>query len=855
MKLLRNILLVLLVVIVILVAAGFIVYNSWTRGPLPQHDGELTVEGLTDTVTVYRDEWGVPHIYASSSYDLFFAQGYTQAQDRWWQMEFFRHSGNGTIQELTGKNDSLMETDVFIRTVGWRRAAERDLENADPELVICLQAFADGVNAYIHSRPASALALEYNVLGVTGVSIEIEDWTPADTLVWAKVMAWSLSGNQGVEQFRSDLLDNFGDEMVEDYAPAYPFGEKPTILFPEDLPLTEDSLHAPNMTDTAGIRGVSTQLAGNFSPDAGLIFGSGDGIGSNNWVVDGDHTETGMPLLANDPHLGMQMPSIWYEVGLHCEPVSEECPFNVTGFAFSPAPAVIIGHNDNIAWGVTNVGWDTQDLYMITVNPENDLQYDWNGEWRDMEVIEETINFGNGADPITIQVRETHLGPIINDNEIDDDGNILGFNNENPMALRWTAISETGTIFESIIKLNVASNWQEFREAVSLWDSPSQNIIYADIEGNIGYQTPGNIPIRAEGHTGTMPVDGSTDEYEWLGYVPAENLPRIFNPARGFVATANQALVPLEYYEQLAAELGDEYGENANYVFDQYWSYGYRGQRIVEMLEATDEHSFETFQAIQGDNKMTIAEELAPYLETLDFGDSDLNDLRDWMLDWDYQMHMDNPQAALFASFWAELMDNLYEDQLGDVGSAGGGSENMWATLQLADDPENEWWDDANTDDVVETRDDILLLSFREGYDALVDELGDNRDDWSWGELHTTTFVSNPLGVSGIGLIENMVNRGPAATSGGSAIVNAASWSASSGDFEVGSGVSMRMLIDLSDLSNSLTMHTTGQSGHPFSDHYGDMIDSWRNIEYHPMLWTREQVEDAAVSTLTMNPE
>ncbi|MCA9914778.1 MAG: penicillin acylase family protein, partial [Anaerolineae bacterium] len=775
--------------------------------------------------------------------------------DRWWQMEFFRRTGRGELQELTGKTDSLMGTDIFIRTAGWRRAAERDLEALPEEVVVELQAFADGVNAYIESRPASELAFEYNVLGLTGVDIPIMPWTPLDTVVWTKVMAWDLSNTQGSDRAYGAMIDELGQDMADAYFPDFPYGERPTILQPEDVPSGGSTTALPTTSVVNATSSyANTQLAGNFDDSVGLIFGSGDGIGSNDWVVSGDLTESGMPLLANDPHLGIQMPSIWYEIGLHCQPVSDECPVNARGFTFAASPGIVIGHNDNIGWGVTNVGWDVMDVYEIKVNPDNPLQYEWNGEWRDMTVYEEEIRFGDGAEPVTIQARETHLGPIINDNQIDEEtGEILGFNNEDPIALRWTAY-EPSRLVEAILKLNVASNWDEFRDALRLWNVPSQNFVYADVEGNIGYQAPGQIPVRPAGSNGRTPLDGSSDEFEWLGFVPFDLLPTIYNPERGWIATANQALVPLEYYDYLANELADEYGADAHYVFSYSWAQGYRGQRIVELLQENTPHSFETFQMIHGDNKMIVAEDLTPALRELDMGDETLNEARDWMLDWDYQMHMDSPQAALFGIFWTRLVNNLYEDQTGDIADASGNSSNMLATTRLMDDPENPWWDDVTTADVVETRDEILIRSFTEAHAEAIELMGENRDDWAWGKLHTATFVSNPLGLSGIGPIEDIVNYGPVAASGGPAIVNATRWSAASGNYEVVTVPSMRMILDFSDLSNSVTVHTTGQSGHPYSPHYSDMVDDWRMIQYHPMLWERADVEANASSTLIIQP-
>jgi penicillin amidase len=850
-RILRIILLALLLLLVVIAVGGFFFFNDTTRGPLPQLSGNLTVPGLTAQVEVLRDEWGVPHVYASNLYDLFFAQGYTQAQDRWWQMEFWRHTAGGEIQELTGKTESLMGTDIFIRTVGWRRAAERDFAALDDETRALLQAFSDGVNAYTSSRSPDGLALEYRILGVTGVNIQIEPWTPIDSLAWGKVMAWNLTDSYDRELTRQALLEAVGEEMTAAFTPPWPYGQRPTIVQPEDLPISDATLTAtrPNSSRAGRSTGDLTLAGGVKAGEelAAVGLSSGVGIGSNNWVATGGMTESGKPLLANDPHLGIMMPSIWYEIGLHCLPVTEDCPLDVVGFGLSASPGVIIGHNANIAWGVTNAGADVQDLYRIRVNPENPLQYEWNGEWRDMVVHEATLHFGDNEPAVNFQIRETHLGPIINDNRRDPEtGEILGFNNEDPLALRWTGY-ETGSLFQAVLRLNLASDWEEFREALALWDIPSQNFVYADIQGNIGYQMPGRMPIRAADHDGLTPVDGWTDAYEWRGFVPFDNLPRIYNPARQFIVTANQAVVPLEYYDQLAEALG----EDANYQFSYDWSYGFRGQRINDLLRQLAPNSVEDYRQIQGDNLNMAAQMIMPYLSALTFDDPDLSTARDWLASWDFQNHMNSGQAALFEQFAMRLLANTFGDQLPeDVGAS---YHQMQALIELMPQPDHAWWDDVSTSDQ-ELRDDILTRSFREGYEAAVASMGANREEWAWGKLHTATFVSNPLGASGINLIENMVNRGPVETSGGGEIVNATSWAADRGSFEVGSLPSMRMIVDLSDFDNSRTIHTTGQSGHPFSPHYGDMIDPWRNIENKPMLFSREAVELGTANRLILNP-
>lgn len=854
MKVLRIILLIALVIILVVAIGGFVIYWDTTRGPLPQHTGTLSVPGLNGEVEILRDAWGVPHIYASNTYDLFFAQGFTQAQDRWWQMEFNRHIGSGRIQELTGRSDALMGNDIFIRTVGWRAAAERDFSAMNDDQLAVLQAFADGVNAYITSRPADKLALEYRLLRLTGVDIPIEPWMPIDTIVWAKVMAWNLTGTYGRELERAALLEELGEAMMIDYAPPWPYGERFTIVQPEDLPLTADSLGEQDQARLNRSPGsINPIMAGGVRAGQSVTFSPAwsPAIGSNNWVATGSMTESGQPLLANDPHLGIQMPSIWYEIGLHCLPISEACPYDVAGYALPASPGIIIGHNANIAWGVTNVGADVQDLYRIVVNPENPLQYEWDGEWRDMRVREEIIHFGDGGDPLRLQVRETHLGPIINDNRYDPDtGTLSGFNNEDPLVLHWTGLSLPGlesTLFESVLAINRAKNWTEFREALSLWDIPAQNFVYADIEGNIGYQTPGRIPIRPEGHDGTLPVDGTTSASEWRGFIPFDDLPRIFNPERDYIVTANQAVVPLAYYDQVEEAVGIE----GNYLLSFDWAYGQRGDRINQRMRDLAPLSIEDYQTIQGDNYHMDADALLAVLDGLQL-DGELEALRAYLQSWDRFNNADSGPAALFAVFTRELIRLVYLDQVPD--DVGPSNHQLFAIVSMLDDVDNPWWDDATTLDRIETRDDIFRLALERAGAEAVALMGSDRSQWRWGALHTATFVSRPLGLSGIDLIENMVNRGPVTTGGGSDIVNATNWDPLSGDFTVDALPSMRMILDVSNWDASLRMHTTGQSGHPFSEDYDRMIEPWQRVEYHPAPFTRQAVENAAVERLLLQP-
>ncbi|NOR88736.1 MAG: penicillin acylase family protein, partial [Anaerolineales bacterium] len=430
------------VLIILLILIG-IIGVVLVRRPFPQTKGTLRLPGLHEQVDVFRDSYGVPHIYATNAHDLFMAQGFVHAQDRFWQMEFWRRSGSGTLSEILGS--SALDSDRFIRTVGWHRTAAQELELYNEVELDVLDAYAEGVNAYIEQNSGS-LGLEFTVLGLTGVSFDPEPWTPLNTLTYAKLMAWDLGGNRSAELTRAQIAARLGTESVNELMPPY-HDDYPTIV--------TNAVHEASLT-------AVPEDAFNLN-----FLGFGEGIGSNNWVISGERTESGKPILADDTHLSIQMPSIWYEVGLHCEPIGPECPFNVVGFSFASSPGVIIGHNDHVAWGVTNLGPDVQDFFIEKINPENPNQYEFKGQWKDMEIIREEITVAGQDDPEIVNVRITRHGPIIND--------VIGGVEEEwsygwqPLAFSWTAL-QPGTLVKSILMINTASNWEEFRSALSYWD-------------------------------------------------------------------------------------------------------------------------------------------------------------------------------------------------------------------------------------------------------------------------------------------------------------------------------------------------------------------------------------------------
>ena len=816
------------IVVLVLALAGGLLGVYTVRRSFPQDNGHFKAAGLQGTVEIYRDKFGIPQIYAGNSHDLFFAQGYVHAQDRFWQMDFWRHITSGRLSEFFGEGQ--LETDMFLRTVGWRRIAEEEYKLATDEEKLALDSYAEGVNAYISSRSALDLSLEYSILGLIGVpNYRPEPWTPADSLAWAKSMAWDLGGNLDEEIKRAILLQAIGPEMTADFMPLYP-ADHPVII-PNPATASVDYSRA-----LVRLNALTALLGSGF-----------EGIGSNDWVIAGSRTTTGQPLLADDPHLSIQMPAIWYEIGLHCTPKGPACPYDVTGFSLAGDPGVIIGHTDRIAWGVTNVGPDVQDLFIEKLNPANPNQYEVNGQWVDMDVRTETLQV-RGGDPVELTVRSTRHGPLIDavygdaHTLISDTVPVNGvaLDTSYGLALRWTALEPT-LIFSSVLQLNRAQNWNDFRRALQDWAVPSQNFVYADVDGNIGYQTPGNIPLRQSGD-GLLPVPGWTDEYEWTGYIPFDEMPYSYHPPPGSLATANNAVVGPDY----------------PYLISLDWDPGYRAQRIVDLIEAQDKISPEYIAQIHGDDLNLGAQEVLPHLFTalanFEFGSPGQALALDALHTWDMQMRLDSQPAAVYASFFTALVNDTFRDQVPeDYWPSGGAS--TWVTLRaLLTNPNSVWWDDTLTT-AVETRDDILQRAFVEGYAALQERLGSNPDRWTWGALHTSTFRNQTLGKSGVAPIEALFNRGPFATAGGASIVNATSFNITKTDpYAVTSIPSMRMIVDLSDLANSRTIFSTGESGHAYHPNYIDMADLWRTIQYHPMLWNRSDVEGQAAAHLTLTP-
>lgn len=825
------------------------------RGSFPQVSGELEVSGLEASVEVHRDGSGVPYLFAEDLSDLFRAQGYVHAQDRFWQMDFYRHIGEGRLAELFGEGE--LGTDRFIRTMGWRRAAQRDLEVLSDEALAALDAYAEGVNAWLDQNDdRTSRSLEYAILGLQNPDHEPEPWEPLDSATWLKIMAWDLSSQMEDEIDRALLARDLPIERVRSLYPPYP-DRHPVIV--EGGTVDDGRFVPPGATQAAALSEVAeaegaVEVAGVAGavgvPDAAapqlrdlrqrlrqvarLLGATGSGVGSNSWVIDGSRTASGAPLLANDPHLAPAMPSIWYEMSIRCEP----CGFGAAGFGFAGVPGIVVGHNDRIAWGVTNLGPDVQDLYIEKLDPEDPDRYEFEGGWQRMDIREEQIPVA-GAGPVTLRIRSTVHGPVMSDVSEDlrslDGSEVVETPQPYAVALRWTALDANRTL-DAVLGFNRATDHASFREAAALFDVPAQNLVYADVDGTIAYQAPGRIPIRERGD-GTLPVPGWTGEHEWTGFIPFEALPWVVDPADGYVVTANNAVVRDDHPHLLASN------------FDR----GYRAERIVEMIEqAGDGLTVEDMQRMQLDAHNPFAPFLVPALLDLDVGDERVTRAMSLLEDWDGQDTTDSAAGAFVNATWRHLLAATFHDELPEDQRPEAGDRAIEVVRVLLDRPDDPWWDDVTTEGR-ETRDDVLTTAAEAAVDELTERSGDDPAGWRWGDLHDLTIEHESLGRSGIAPIEWLFNRGPYRLPGGEDHVNATGWTPTAG-YTVDWVPSMRMVVDLSDLDATTAIHLTGTSGHAFHPNYDDMAPLWADGETLPLPWSRGAVEDTSQSLLRLIP-
>ncbi len=896
-SLIRRVLVPLAAVLVVVLVAATVLGVGLSRRSLPQTDGQIAVPALDGDVEVLRDDLGIAHIYADTPEDLFRGQGYVAAQDRFFQMDLRRHIAAGRLSELVGEGG--LEADRVVRTMGWRRVAEEELAMLDPSARRYLQAYSAGVNAYLQDKTsASQVSLEYVVLSQSVPDHQMEPWDEVDSLSWLKGMAWDLRGNYTDELARARLAGEISLNQLTSLYPDYPYDLNSPILSPDEWtpPSTStgtgqsrggtvgDSGGDPSGDfggDTGGDLGVDPNTDPNtasaptpgpstMSPRALSLdettyrstvaamqavpntMGDGDGVGSNSWVVSGEHTESGLPILANDPHLSVSQPGVWLQTGLHCREVSQDCPFDVTGFTLAGVPGVVIGHNQSIAWGMTNLDPDVTDFYLEDID---DGQARVDDGFERVRTRPETIKVA-GGDDVEILVRETRHGPIMSDvvDSVVQAGitpPLQGVESSGryDVSMAWTAL-EPGRTMESVFGINAATSFEQFRAAAALFTAPAQNLVYADTEGNIGYQAPGLVPVRESATRGSPPgywvSPGWNSAYDWKGWVPFSLLPTAYNPKDGVIVAANQAVA-----------------RNSSPFLTTEWDKGYRAQRIADLLATSMTQkplTVSAMQGIQNDTYNSFADLLVPYLMAVRLdGDEFYSEPRQLLEEWDRSAPVgDGPAGAgamYFYAVWSQLLELTVDDELPIDLHASGNSRWMLMISDLLEDPEDSWWDDNRTPGVIESRDQVLQEAMVKARLQLTQDISKDPKDWQWGRLHKVELPHPVLGSDDVPqLVRTAFNGGPIAVPGGSALVNAMNWDAGQDSYDVTSGPSMRMVVDLSDLDASTWVNQTGSSGHVFDPHYGDQTAAWAQGSSYPWAFSKAAVDGRVEQRLVLTP-
>lgn len=801
------------------------------RAPFPVTTGELTFPALSRPVEVVRGAYGIPEIRADNAEDLFTAQGFVHAQERFFEMDVRRHTTSGRLAELFG--DDLWETDQVIRTMGWRQAAEADYQQLPADTRRYLDAYASGVNHYLEHNGGS-IALEYELLGLQGVDTEPEPWTAVDSVAWLKAMAWSLDGNLRDEVLQGVMGHVVGPTRAAELFPP----NRPDVYAPVVGETRPAGAGDPDDTRARVAALLATARAADRVKPMIADPGLGADVGSNSWVVSGERTSTGKPILANDPHLAASVPSTFLQMRLRCTTVSSECPFDVGGYSFSGMPGIIIGHNEHIGWGLTVPYIDTQDLYVERIVDGRAQRVDGA---EDVETRTETLRSSSGNTK-EITVRRTSNGPLISDAGLADpvrqtagpaDGTATD-GAEYAVALRWTALDPSASL-QAIFDLNTAEDFTDFRRAAQELRSPSQNLVYADVDGNIGYQLPGAVPRRAQGN-GRVPIDAWTTDAAWQGFEAFDDLPRVYNPPEGFIVAANQDITTGKIPQQAGN------------------SFGYRSQPIHDALAERSDWDPQSTADLQMTDTVRWADKLVPALLAAQPVEPWVTDGQEVLAAWDRRADPDSAGMAFFAIAARQVLQRTFGDEVPDELGPGQGSDQFFAVLDsILDDPQNPWWDDITTPQI-EDRDEILAAALLAARKEITAEMAVDPEDWEWGKLHTLTLTHQTLGTSGIAPVEWLFNLSERPVGGGTAVVEAWGWDRAGEDFSVVNGPTMRMVVDFSDFDRSRWVNQSGTSGHVMHEHYADQTPLILRGETYPWAWTRPAVDAADPDVLRLVP-
>ncbi len=797
----------------IFLSAGFIYYAI---GSLPETNDALYLDGLIGKSSIKRDSRGVAYIEADNDRDVYFTTGFAHAQDRLWQLEVQRRLAQGRLSEIFGRTS--LEQDIWIRTLGIYNAAETTWHALTPEAQQSLIAYAEGINAWIDTH--NVLPPEFYILGVN-----ITYWKPVDSLAWLKIFALNQSNSMWMEAKRYVASQYLNTDQLKELFRDYP----------EGAPVTISQLGVNTKKSLAYLLGVQHEI------QTQLKIG-GKFVGSNAWVISGNHTASGNPILANDPHMELQVPSLWYALSQKGKTL-DAAGMNIVGL-----PNVVFGRNANISWAGTNMQADTQDLFLQQVNPANQKQYRFQDKWETFSIREETIHvkpdvpakLRTPIEPVKIQIRSTKQGPIISD--------LYKFIDQ-PVALSWTGLTPNDTSYETLFKLSYAHNWSEFKLAASYFVAPALNLLYADNHNNIGYLGIGSIPLR-KSDKGALPVPGWVDDYQWSGYVPTEESPKSFNPAKGYLISANNKVISDDY----------------PYFISMDWASPARAQRIEQLLKTKMYNGRRTTVAdskrIQADQFDLEARSLLSYFKTINFNDSHHQRALKYLLDWDGNMIGDSPGATIFYVWAKYLRKRLLLDELKGywnspedanyLQSLSSGVTNS-QLLHMLTRSKLGWCDNVNTHDKVENCQFIAKQALNDALRELEKLAGSNPTDWNWGLVHKTLYTHIPF--SRINLLDVIFER--RLSNGGSLNsinVADASYRKSKG-YEQSFGAAFRQIVQLhvnEKKIKHLFMNSPGQSGNIVSDHYDDLLVKFRDVDY---LSFHDINKETTESVIILNPK
>ncbi len=814
----------LLVFIFIVLAFATALGAYFVMRAQPTTNGSARLAGLGANVSVVRDNFGIPHITASTEEDLWMAMGYVHAQDRLFQMELFRRAASGRLSEFAGTATQL--DDEIMRAVGLRRTAQLEYASLSADQRKPLDDYAKGVNAFIDTHK-DVLPVEFLILGFSP-----EPWTPVDTLAIGRQIPWSLSGNWNEELMNCDLAAKLGPVKARELIPDAPASVTGTVQI---TPTTGSTINQTNVSTPSLVacgRASGSLATFDLAAAANPFLRHDSWVGSNDWVIDGSKSATGKPMLANDPHLGLRNPNIWYEIHLS----TSDGKFDVAGFSFAGVPGVVVGHNQNIAWGVTNVGPDVQDLFLEKLDPANHPgQYLYKGQWQAYQVITETIKVKGETDDV-LPVRITVHGPLITDAMTDTETSTL-----QPMALDWVGNQKEGLI-SAVLNLDHAQNWTDFRAALKNWAQAGQNFVYADQQGNIGYQATGNVPIRPKGDDGLLPVDGSSGAHDWQGYVPFDALPMLYNPPTHYVATANFR----------------PYGSDYQYFLGARFETPWRITRIREMIAAKDKLTQADMEAMQHDQHSVLARAIGAKLANLHSSDPLVQQAIDGFKNWDGSMAGNSSTAAIYELTYLQMLQLTFKDDLGEklfneYIDNGGSYAGLWIYENL-DNPTASWWDNVNTAQK-ETRDDIMLQSIANAVTDLKGRFGGSLSDWQWNKLHTITFA-HPLGsVKPLNLI---FNQGPYPVGGDNSTVNVSPFSLrdamQKNTYDQDWVPSYRAVYDLTDWNKTQIVMPMGEASTTGTSHVNDQTPLWLSNGYLNFAYSQAAIDAVKDGTLTLTP-